>query len=132
MAEIRGRSAGSASRTVTGSMMMGAVIEPDTKDWTWVLDRPCPECGFVATAVDRGDLPRLLRDDARGWTAVLAQPGARDRPDERTWSLSEYACHVRDVHRVFGERLALMLEQDEPTFANWDQDATALEERYDE
>ena len=21
-------------------------IEPDTKDWTWVLDRPCPECGF--------------------------------------------------------------------------------------
>ena len=19
---------------------------PDTKDWTWVLDRPCPDCGF--------------------------------------------------------------------------------------
>jgi hypothetical protein len=35
------------------------------------------------------------------------------------------------VHRVFGERLALMLEQDEPTFANWDQDVTAVEEQYD-
>ena len=22
-------------------------IEPDTKDWTWVLDRRCEECGFV-------------------------------------------------------------------------------------
>jgi hypothetical protein len=21
-------------------------IIPDTKDWTWVLDRPCPECGL--------------------------------------------------------------------------------------
>ena len=22
-------------------------IIPDTKDWTWVLQRPCPECGFT-------------------------------------------------------------------------------------
>ena len=21
-------------------------IVPDTKDWTWVLERRCPECGF--------------------------------------------------------------------------------------
>src|SRR4051794_791858 len=26
-------------------------VEPDTKDWTWVLDRPCPECGFDPAAV---------------------------------------------------------------------------------
>ena len=25
-------------------------ITPDTKDWTWVLERPCPECGFEALA----------------------------------------------------------------------------------
>jgi hypothetical protein len=29
-------------------------------------------------------------------------------------------------------RVLLMLEQDMPTFANWDQDATAVEERYGE
>ena len=23
-------------------------IVPDTKDWTWVLQRPCAECGFNA------------------------------------------------------------------------------------
>ena len=106
-------------------------IEPDTKDWTWVLDEPCPECGYVAADLDRTDIGRLVRDDATGWAAVLAQPGVTERPDETTWSPLEYACHVRDVHRIFGERLDLMLDQDEPTFANWDQDVTAVEERYD-
>jgi hypothetical protein len=30
-------------------------IEPDTKDWTWVLRRSCPECGLdtqLATAAE--------------------------------------------------------------------------------
>ena len=107
------------------------MIAPDTKDWTWVLREPCAECGFVAADVDRAELGRLLRDDAVGWASVLRQPGVAERPDEQAWSPLEYACHVRDVHRVFGERLALMLDQDEPTFANWDQDEAALAARYD-
>jgi SAM-dependent methyltransferase len=111
--------------------MIEQSIVPDTKDWTWVLNEPCPECGFVAADLDRAELGRLVRDDAVGWAAVLQQPGATERPDETTWSPLEYACHVRDVHRIFGERLDLMLEQDEPTFANWDQDETAIAERYD-
>ena len=111
--------------------MIEPSIEPDTKDWTWVLEDRCPECGLVARDLDRTDLGRLLRDDATGWAAVLRQPNATERPDAQTWSPLEYACHVRDVHLLFGERLDLMLEQDEPTFANWDQDVTAVEERYD-
>ena len=31
---------------------------------------------------------------------------------------------------LFAERLRLMLDEDEPTFANWDQDATAVESDY--
>ena len=108
------------------------MIEPDTKDWTWVLREPCPECGFVAADLDRADLGRLLRDDAVGWATVMKQPGVTDRPDDRTWSPLEYACHVRDVHRIFRERVALMLDQDEPTFANWDQDVAAVDGRYDQ
>jgi hypothetical protein len=111
--------------------MIERSIVPDTKDWTWVLSEPCAECGFVAADLDRAELGRLVRHDALGWAAVLGQPGARQRPDESTWSALEYACHVRDVHRIFGERLAQMLDEDEPTFANWDQDATAVAERYD-
>ena len=118
------------------SMMMGTMtspsIEPDTKDWTWVLREPCAECGFVAADLDRAGLGRLVRDDAVGWATVLKQPGVTQRPDEQTWSPLEYACHVRDVHRIFGVRLASMIEEDNPRFANWDQDDTAVDDAYGE
>lgn len=108
------------------------MIVPDTKDWTWVLREPCPECGFVAADLARAELGTLLREDAAGWAAVLSLPDTAVRPDDGTWSPLEYACHVRDVHRIFGDRLALMLAEDEPTFANWDQDEAALAGRYAE
>lgn len=31
-------------------------IVPDDKDWTWVLERPCPECGFDTAAIDGVDV----------------------------------------------------------------------------
>ncbi len=106
-------------------------VDPDTKDWTWVLDRPCPECGLVAADVEAAELgPRLL-DNASAWLPVLAAPGSATRPRADVWSPTEYACHVRDVHRVFATRVRLMLEVEDPEFANWDQDATAVAERYD-
>jgi hypothetical protein len=107
-------------------------IVPDTKDWTWVLREPCPECGMTAADVRLEDVAPRVREGVAHWRAVLARPDARDRPDESTWSPLEYACHVRDVCHLFDERLVLMLERDDPTFANWDQDATAVEERYDQ
>jgi len=39
---------------------------------------------------------------------------------------------VRDVCRLFDERLGLMVHEDDPLFENWDQDRTAVEERYGE
>lgn len=107
-------------------------IEPDTKDWTWVLDRPCPECAFVATAVTGSEIPRITREAAAAWDGVLHREGVRDRPEPHVWSPLEYACHVRDVCRVMDQRARLMLAQDAPTFPNWDQDETALRERYGE
>lgn len=104
--------------------------EPDDKDWTWTLRRPCPECGFDTAGIEPAAIPALVRDAASRWPDVLARPDATARPAPRTWSPLEYACHVRDVHRVFRERLELMLAEDDPAFANWDQDATALDERY--
>lgn len=106
-------------------------IEPDTKDWTWVLDRPCPECGYDATAVDQHAFGAALRATVPRWTRALARPDARVRPASTTWSPLEYGAHVRDAFRVFDERLRLMLAEDDPLFANWDQDAAALADRYD-
>ena len=48
------------------------------------------------------------------------------------WSPTEYACHVRDVHDLFGQRIGQMLAEDGARFANWDQDETAIEQRYDQ
>jgi hypothetical protein len=107
-------------------------IEPDTKDWTWVLDRPCPECGYDGAQVDPRRLVDLLHENTRGWFGVLDRDHPAVRPVPDRWSRLEYACHVRDVHEVFAGRVRLMLEQEAPTFTNWDQDATALEKRYDE
>ena len=42
------------------------------------------------------------------------------------WSPLEYGCHVRDVFRLYERRLQLMLAEEDPLFANWDQDATAV------
>lgn len=112
---------------------MSAVSEtvvPDTKDWTWVLDRPCPECGFEASAVTVDRLPEVVRDNATTWEAVLTLRDAAERPAPGTWSPLEYACHVRDVHRIFDRRVRMMLEEDEPRFPNWDQDETAVTDGY--
>src|SRR4051795_10050057 len=107
-------------------------IMPDTKDWTWVLRRPCPECGFAAQEFPRAEIGAMIRDNAGRWQAVLARPDARVRPDDMTWSSLEYACHVRDVFRLYDERLRLMLTEDDPLYPNWDQDETAVGDRYGE
>ncbi|PJJ65348.1 DinB family protein [Compostimonas suwonensis] len=107
-------------------------ITPDTKNWTWVLERRCPECGFDSSAVEFEQLPQLVRQNAASWRPVFARESVRVRPDDATWSNLEYGAHVRDVFRVFDGRLALMLREDDPAFENWDQDATALAERYNE
>lgn len=111
------------------------MIVPDTKNWTWVLERRCPECGFDAESVAYASVPeRALRSAAR-LGAALERDGVRVRPDDATWSVLEYGAHVRDVCRIFDTRLALILAADGtgvPRFENWDQDATAVADRYGE
>lgn len=107
-----------------------AVPVPDDKDWTFVLDRPCPECGFLASAVDRDELPAWVERVSAPWQDALARSDARVRPEPRVWSPLEYGAHVRDVLVLFAERAGLIRSEDNPVFANWDQDATALEQRY--
>ena len=107
-----------------------AAVPPDTKDWTWVLERPCPECGFVAAELAREDIGATLLTAAEQLETALSAPGATERPAPTVWSPLEYACHVRDVCRVFSGRLHRMLTEDDPAFDNWDQDNTAIEDDY--
>jgi hypothetical protein len=108
-------------------------IPPDSKDWTWVLERACPDCGFDAQSFDRARVGSMLRENAAAWQAILGRGAiVGQRPSDDRWSALEYACHVRDVYRIYDERLRRMLTEDDPRYPNWDQDATALEDRYHE
>lgn len=112
---------------------MSDALLPDDKDWTWVLERPCPDCGFDASTCRAAEVAGLLRANAARWRALHDDGQIRaGRPSPDRWSSLEYACHVRDVFRTYDERLARMLAEDDPHYANWDQDATAVDDRYDE
>jgi hypothetical protein len=122
-----GPEAGSEADTEAG---IASDIEPDEKDWTWVLQQPCPDCGFDAGTVAGPQVAALLRANAARWPAVFDRADVRARPQPRVWSPLEYGCHVRDVCRVFESRVNLMRLQGDPAFENWDQDVTAIADAY--
>ncbi len=103
---------------------------PDLQDWTWVLERPCPQCGYDVTRHSREKLGAEFRADAARWRGLLGHVDVAVRPSPRVWSALEYGCHVRDVYELFLHRLTLMLTKDDPPFPNWDQDETAIEKDY--
>ena len=77
-------------------------------------------------------MAELNRTCAADWAEVLrTRADVRDRPEPDMWSPLEYGAHVRDVFRLFLERHELMLNEDDPMFANWDPNITQVAERYD-
>ena len=107
-------------------------IIPDEKDWTWVLSKPCPECGFDPATVTPATVPGTVLNMLPRWRAVLRREDVGVRPNDHTWSALEYACHVRDVFSLFDQRLNLMLTEDDARFDNWDQDQAAIDGEYGE
>lgn len=104
--------------------------EPDEKDWTWVLERECPDCGFDASKPSTAEFAAIFRSWPDQWRAVLERDDVRTRPAPAVWSPLEYSCHVRDVLALTDYRVGLMRDNDDPLFANWDQDETAIESDY--
>ena len=109
------------------------MIDPETKDWTWVLDRPCADCGFDPGAQSVAAVPDLLRQNAMAWDELVREGIVRSgRSDPLRWSSLEYLCHLRDAFGHLDRRLALMVSEDAPEFPYWDQDTCAVEDRYDD
>jgi len=108
-------------------------ITPDDKDWTWVIEERCPECGFDASSTVCTDVAGMLRAAIQDWFDLLTtRRDARERPRPDVWSPLEYGCHVRDVFRLYDYRLGLMLDTDDPLYPNWDQNVTAVDDKYAE
>lgn len=104
-------------------------IEPDSKDWTWVLERSCPECGFDSNAVSRENLADRLETRLKRWPTVwlprTVGSGRERRPGPR-WNTPA----IREVAILMRERPRLILTEDEAKFAGWDQDEAAVSGAY--
>jgi len=48
-----------------------ATIPIDDKDWTWVLDDVCSECGFDTSSFARENLGSMLRANTEQWAKIL-------------------------------------------------------------
>ena len=108
-------------------------VPGDTKDWTWVLEQRCPECGFDPASIDVADVPDAGAGQRRR-LAARARPSGRPatapaRTSGRRWST---AATCATCSACSTPRLGLMLAEDDPLFANWDQDETAVADRYHE
>ena len=75
-------------------------IVPDDKNWTWVLARPCPDCGFEAAAVDVRELA-VQPDDY----LLLCSDGLTNAVPEAT--VSNAIARLRDPQRICDELVDL-------------------------
>src|SRR5699024_2344717 len=105
-------------------------VPPETKDWTWVLHERCPQCSLDAGVLTLSEIPMLFRSQVQVWPVVLLRRNVAERPAPQVWSPLEYGAHTRDVLRLFQERLARMLAEDEPSLADWDPNEAALQGGY--
>ena len=96
-------------------------VEPDTKDWPWVLAEKCPECGVDAGRLGGTDVPNCSGTPVVGGrrcSRARQRPLGSGRTAGRrlnTRAMSETAC------MVYAGRLARMLAEEAPRFADWDQ-----------
>jgi hypothetical protein len=72
--------------------------------------------------------PGALAETLRG----LEKEGLTRRPADGKWSILENACHLRDMERVYAERLTKAAHRDRPEFWVPDNDRLAEELRYRE
>ncbi|AQP51181.1 DinB family protein [Tessaracoccus flavescens] len=115
---------------------MSATIPPeqpqaDDKDWTWVTQRACTECGFDPAAVTPEAYPEQITTLSERFRVVLDLPDAEERPSPQVWSAIEYGQHLADVCEVMAQRLDAILEADGlAEFDSWDGEAASVEREY--
>jgi hypothetical protein len=78
----------------------------------------CPQCGDNPAALPASSLGPVAVERAGQWRAFLQQAEdayLRHIPEPGVFSPLQYAAHVRDILRVYTDRIVLGLEQDAPT-----------------
>ncbi|HVD23082.1 MAG TPA: DinB family protein [Lapillicoccus sp.] len=80
-------------------------------------EHACEPCGLAYAELSVDRCLALVTDSVATLEALLPtvdDRGLRRRPEPGTWSVVEYACHVRDVLWVFAVRLHRGVHEDRP------------------
>lgn len=86
-------------------------------EWTLIQSLPCPQCGQHPAAAAPATLGPVAIEAAAAWRAFLSgadEAGLRTHPRPGVWSPIQYGAHSRDMLKVFGDRIALAVAQDDP------------------
>ncbi|MCL2584537.1 MAG: DinB family protein [Streptosporangiales bacterium] len=96
-------------------------------------DYACGGCGFSYAALSAGEARTIIASvPERTRAAALAVPESRRRrrPQPDTWSVLEYACHLRDVYATSAIRLHRVRTEDSPALEPMLNDLRARRFRY--
>ena len=88
------------------------------REWVRIQKDPCPQCGQDPASAPVRSLGAMGRDESVAWgTFLLAADDTylRANPAAGVWSPLQYGVHVRDMLRVFGDRILLAVSEDNPS-----------------
>ncbi|MGO8862930.1 MAG: DinB family protein [Acidimicrobiales bacterium] len=88
--------------------------------WQWARTQtePCPQCGLHPGAESPPSLGPRLVELAEAWREFLVSADdayLRTNPEPGVFSPMQYAAHVRDILGAYGDRVILVMAEDEPT-----------------
>jgi len=92
-------------------------------DWVRIQEAACPQCGQQPGALLPQRLGSLATASATLWGAFLNDADdeyLRVNPAPDVWSPIQYGAHVRDMLRVFGDRILLAVAEENPSVAWFD------------
>jgi hypothetical protein len=96
-------------------------------------DYACNHCGIAYASIDVAAALKGIRsvpDEVRTLALSIPEATLRKRPDEKTWSVLEYVCHVRDVYAVYTIRLHRARVEQSPVLEPMLNDLRAARFRY--
>lgn len=88
-------------------------------EWTLIQSHPCPQCGQHPAAAPPAALGDEAIESAAAWRAFLTDGHATDgylraNPRPGVYSPMQYGAHSRDMLLVFGDRILMAVEEDDP------------------
>jgi hypothetical protein len=96
-----------------------------TEGWEWkqIQFAPCPQCGQDPAHFAREEFSAVAIDTAGSWAVFLVHTDddwLRASPAPEVWSPIQYGLHVRDMLRVFGDRVVRAVDEDNPEVSWFD------------